>query len=67
MSIPLAWRNLIHERGKLMLSVTGVAVALTLMVLLVGFRDGMYRVMTAYYDHLPADLVVAERTPPSPV
>ncbi len=60
MSVPLAWRNLIHERGKLILSVTGVAVALTLMVLLVGFRDGMYASLTAYYDHLPADLVVAQ-------
>ncbi len=60
MSVPLAWRNVIHERGKLFLSIGGVAVALTLIVLLVGFRDGMYRSMTAYYDHLPADLIVAQ-------
>ncbi len=60
MSVPLAWRNLIHEQSKLILSMMGVAVALKLIVLLIGFRDGMYASLTAYYDHLPADLVVAQ-------
>lgn len=60
MSVPLAWRNLIHERAKLILSVAGIAVSMTLIVILVGFRDGMYTSMTAYYDHLPADLLVSQ-------
>jgi len=60
MSVPLAWRNLVHERGKFILSILGVAVALMLIVLLVGFRDGMYTAVTAYYENLRADLVVAQ-------
>ncbi len=60
MGVPLAWRNLLHERSKLILSVGGIAVALMLIVLLAGFRDGMYATMTAYYDNLHADLIVAQ-------
>ncbi len=60
MGVPLAWRNVMHEKGKLVLSASGVAAALVLIVLLIGFRDGMYATMTAYYDNLKADLVVAQ-------
>ncbi|MCC7210139.1 MAG: ABC transporter permease, partial [Anaerolineae bacterium] len=62
MGVPLALRNLLHERGKLLLSVVGIAAALALVLLLVGFRDGMYDAMTAYYRNLGADLIVAQST-----
>jgi len=58
MSVPLARRNLLHEKGKLVLSVFGVAAALTLIVILMGFRDGLYATLTAYVDNIGADLAV---------
>lgn len=60
MSVPLARRNLLYEKGKLVLSVAGVAAALTLIVLLMGFREGMYATLTAYVDNAGADLMVAQ-------
>ncbi len=60
MSVPLARKNLLHEKGKLLLSVLGIAAALTLIVLLMGFREGLYATLTAYVDSMDADLVVAQ-------
>jgi putative ABC transport system permease protein len=60
MSVPVARRNLWHERGKLILSVLGVAASLTLIVLLMGFRNGMFVAVTAYMDNMDADLIVAQ-------
>ncbi len=60
MSVPVTRRNLLHEKIKLLLSVSGVAAALTLIVLLAGFRNGMYATLTAYLDNLGTDLIVAQ-------
>lgn len=60
MSVPLVRRNLLHEKLKLLLSVLGVAAALTLIVLLMGFREGLYATLTAYVDCMDADLIVAQ-------
>lgn len=58
MTVPLARRNLLHERGKLILSVLGVAASLALVMLLLGFRNGIFAALTAYIDNTQADLVV---------
>ena len=60
MSVPLARRNLLHEKGRLALSVAGIAAALALILLLLGFRAGLYATLTAFVDNLGADLVVAQ-------
>jgi putative ABC transport system permease protein len=60
MSVPITQRNLIHEGGKLFLSIAGVAASLTLILLLMGFREGLYDTLTAYVNHLHADLIVAQ-------
>ena len=60
MSISLAQRNVFHEWGKLILSVLSIAAALTLIMLLVGFRDGMYSAVAAYTDNVGADLIVTQ-------
>ncbi len=60
MGVPLVKRNLLHERGKLALHISGIAAALTLIALLVGFRTGMYASLTAYIEHTGADLVVSQ-------
>lgn len=59
-SVPVARKSLLHEKGKLLLSVLGVAAALTLIVLLMGFREGLYATLTAYVDSMHADLIVAQ-------
>lgn len=60
MSVPLARRNLFHDKGKLILSVTGVAATLALVLLLLGFRTGLYATLTAFVDNVGADVIVAQ-------
>lgn len=57
----LAWRNLTRDPVQFALSVAGVAVSMVLIVLLLGYRAGVYAQASAYLDHAPGDLVVAER------
>lgn len=56
----LAFRNLFQQRFRLALSIGGVALAITLIVLLNGFLAGIYAQVTAYLDNTPADLIVAQ-------
>jgi putative ABC transport system permease protein len=56
----LAFRNLWQQKFRLALSVTGVALAIGLVILLHGFLDGIYAQVTAYLDNTPADLIVAQ-------
>lgn len=60
MGIPLALRNLIHDRDKLILQVVGIAAALALIVLLLGLRQGMFVSLTAYIDNTGADLIISQ-------
>lgn len=60
MSVPITRRSLLHEKGKLVLQIAGIAAALMLILLLLGFRDGMYTSLTAYVEHTGADLMVAQ-------
>lgn len=60
MTVPLARRNLLHEKGKLLLSAAGIGASLALILLLLGFRAGLYATLTAFVDHLGADLVIAQ-------
>lgn len=57
----LARRNLLQDRTRLALSVTGVALAVMLMLLLNGLLGGMYTQIGAYLDHSPGQLVVAQK------
>jgi len=56
----LAFRNLFQQKFRLALSISGVALAMMLIVLLNGFLAGIYVQVTAYLDHMPADLIVAQ-------
>ncbi len=57
----LARRNLLQDRTRLALSVSGVALAVMLMLLLNGLLGGMYTQIGAYLDHSPGSLVVAQK------
>jgi putative ABC transport system permease protein len=56
----LAFSNLFQQKFRLALSIGGVALAMMLIVLLNGFLAGIYVQVTAYLDHTPADLIVAQ-------
>ncbi len=57
----LARRNLLRDRTRFLLSVLGVAVSVGLILLLAGYRSGVYRQASAYLDNTPGTVVVAER------
>lgn len=56
----LAFQNLWQQKFRLALSVTGVALAMMLIILLNGFLAGIYAQVTAYLDNTPAQLVIAQ-------
>ena len=56
----LARRNLFQDKPRLALSIGGVALAVTLILILKGFLAGMNRQITSYLDHSPGSIVVAE-------
>src|SRR3990170_4381976 len=57
----LARRNLLRDRTRFLLSVLGVAVSIGLILLLAGYRSGVYRQASACLDNTPGSIVVAER------
>src|SRR5512134_822510 len=56
----LARRNLFQDKTRLALSIGGVALAITLILVLKGFLTGMNRQITSYLDHSAGSIVVAE-------
>lgn len=60
-TVPYAWKSLTRQRLKLAISVAGLAAALILMMLILGFRTGLYASVAAYVDHAGADLFVAQQ------
>ena len=57
----LGRRNLLADPVRFLLSVVGVAVSISLILLLAGYREGVYRQATAYLDNTAGSVVVAER------
>lgn len=56
----LARRNLLQDKTRLALSISGVALAVMLILVLKGFLTGMNRQITSYLDHSPGSIVVAQ-------
>ena len=59
--VPLARRNLLHDRRRAALSIFGVAMALVLVLVLDGVVAGSMRQVTAYIRSSPADVIVSQR------
>ena len=57
--VPLARRQLTHEPVKLALALGGVTLAVALVGLLFGLREGIGRQVTTYVDHARGDVYVA--------
>lgn len=56
----LALRNLLERKTRFLLSVTGVALSIALILILNGFLSGVYSQVTAYLDNTPVDWIVAQ-------
>jgi putative ABC transport system permease protein len=59
--VPLARRQLLHEPPKLGLALAGVTLAVALVGLLFGLREGIRRQVTTFVDNAGADVYVAPR------
>jgi putative ABC transport system permease protein len=55
----LAWKNLIHNRIRTLIAGIGVAFAVLLLFLQLGFYGAVGRTATMLFDHLRFDLVIA--------
>lgn len=56
----LARRNLFQDKTRLALSISGVALAVMLILILKGFLAGMNRQITSYLDQSPGSIMIAE-------
>lgn len=57
----LARHNLFQDRTRLALSIGGVALAISLILILKGFLAGMNRQITSYLDDSPGSIIVAQK------
>jgi putative ABC transport system permease protein len=55
---PLGWRQLAHEKKKLAAAVAGIAFAVTLMLMQLGFKDALYVSATLLHRSLDGELVL---------
>lgn len=61
MSVLIAFKNLLQEKFRLLLSVAGVSLAVMLVLILNGFVSGLYKQVSAYLDNSPGSLVVMQQ------
>ncbi|MBK8091500.1 MAG: ABC transporter permease [Verrucomicrobiaceae bacterium] len=55
---PLGWRQLAHEKKKLLAAVAGIAFAVTLMLMQLGFKDALFVSATLLHRNLGGELVL---------
>lgn len=58
MKTPLAWRNLMHSKGRMLLAVAGIGFAIMLMFIQLGFYGSILTGATLVFDHLDFDVVI---------
>jgi putative ABC transport system permease protein len=56
--VPLAWLLLVKLKGRFFAAIAGIAFAVILALVELGFQDALYTSITQLYSHLNADLVV---------
>ena len=61
MRTPLAWLNLLHERTRTLVAVAGVAFAVVLIFVQLGFFQAVRNTATLVYDALDFDLAIISR------
>jgi putative ABC transport system permease protein len=64
LTIPLAWLQLQREKVRLLVAVAGIAFAVILMMIQLGFRDALFNSAVKVHQNLNADVVmVSTQTP----
>jgi heterocyst specific transport system permease protein len=58
---PLGWRQLVHEKRKLAAAVAGIAFAVALMLMQLGFKDALYVGATLLHRSFDGELVLTSR------
>jgi putative ABC transport system permease protein len=61
MRIPLAWLQLTREKRRLVAALAGVAFAVTLMLMQLGFRDAAFNSVTLFHTNFRGQLVLTSR------
>ena len=57
-SVPLAWLQLTHHKGRFLVTLAGVAFAVILMFMQLGFQDALYEDAITIHKTLKADLIL---------
>src|SRR5436190_12424151 len=64
-AVPLAWKNLTHDRVRFALFASGIAFAVVLMAVQLGIMNAMLDSNTVIFSRLNADLVLVNPARPS--
>ena len=56
--VPLAWRNLTHDRRRLLVAISGIGFAVVLMFMQTGFKNALFDSTVQILQDLNADLVL---------
>ena len=57
-SVPLAWLQLTHHKGRFLVTLAGVAFAVILMFMQLGFQDALYEDAITIHETFKADLIL---------
>src|SRR5947207_10666608 len=55
---PLAWRNIVHNKVTMFVSITAVAFAVVIMFMEMGFLNGLYDSQAGALEFFDADIVM---------
>jgi putative ABC transport system permease protein len=58
---PVAWRNIVHDKVKMILSIAAVAFAVIIMFMELGFLNGLYDSQTSVLEFFDAELMMVSR------
>ena len=56
MRVPLAWLNLVHEKSRLVVALSGVAFAVLLVFMNLGFLGALAKSASMFYQYMDADI-----------
>ena len=57
-AIPLAWLQLVREKARLLIALAGIAFAVILMMMQLGFRDALFTAAINFHVNLKTDIVL---------
>lgn len=58
---PLAWRNIVHNQTRMIVSIAGVSFAVLIMFMELGFLNGLYDSQSAALELFRGDLIMVSR------